>query len=156
MRVNGIVGINSNLDMGPDGSIERIINMADPILPQDAATKFYVDSLSPGSAVHVYAHYDNCKLGASSIGERGKMAEEVGKEAALELKSAIDFDGCLDKHMADQILPYMALAVNRTGERSTVKVEEITSHCKTNIWVIEKFLPVKFDIDGQIITVSKV
>ena len=36
-----------------------------------------------------------------------------------------------------------------------IKVSEITEHVRTNIWVIEQFLPVKFEIDGKIIRVVK-
>ena len=104
----------------------------------------YADSLSPGSSVYVHAHYLNCKLGASAIGERSKKAEAVGEEAARELEPQMRTAACVDKHMADQILPYMALAAEKG--RSEVSVAEITNHCLTNIWVIEKFLPVKFEI----------
>lgn len=107
----------------------------------------YADSLSPGSSVYVHAHYLNCKLGASAIGERNKKAEAVGEEAARELESQMRTPACMDKHMADQILPYMALATEKG--RSEVSVAEVTNHCLTNIWVIEKFLPVKFEIAGK-------
>jgi len=111
----------------------------------------YFQAASPGSAVHVSAVYENCVLGASSIGERGKSAEKVGEEAANELKSDIDSGACFDRHMSDQILPFLAFAKND----SRIKVAEITGHVRTNIWVIEKFLPVKFEIDDveKIITV---
>jgi RNA 3'-terminal phosphate cyclase len=56
----------------------------------------------------------------------------------------INSNACLDEHMADQILPYIALAGN-----SKVSVAEITNHCKTNMWIIEKFLPVKFEINEK-------
>ncbi len=43
--------------------------------------------------------------------------------------------------MGDQILIYMALA----EEKSKVTVSEITDHCKTNMWLIEKFLDGEFE-----------
>ncbi|KHO47433.1 MAG: RNA 3'-terminal phosphate cyclase [archaeon GW2011_AR5] len=54
--------------------------------------------------------------------------------------------------MSDQILPFLAFAKND----SRIKVAEITGHVRTNIQVIEKFLPVKFEIDeaGKIIRVK--
>ena len=51
----------------------------------------------------------------------------------------------VDKHLADQLVIYMALA---KGE-STLIVGTITKHLLTNIWVIEQFLPVKFDGDKE-------
>jgi len=107
----------------------------------------YVDALSTGTSIHAHVHYGNTKLGADVLGEKGKLAEEIGKECALLLKEQMDSGACLDKWMADQILPYMAMAGG-----GSVCVAEITDHCRSNMWVIEKFLPVKFEINGNVIS----
>jgi len=104
----------------------------------------YFDTISPGCSINLFAVYENSVLGGSSIGIKGKPAEKVGEECAIHLKKQIDSNACLDEHMADQVLPYLALAGS-----SKVSVAKITNHCKTNIWVIEKFLPVKFGIDER-------
>lgn len=111
---------------------------------------FYADTLSPGTSIHAHVHYSNTKLGADVLGERGKPAEKIGSQCALLLKRQIDTGACLDSWMADQILPYLALA--RGGR---VSVAEVTDHCKSNIWVIEKFLPVKFEVKENTITCLK-
>ncbi|UCG95879.1 MAG: RNA 3'-terminal phosphate cyclase [archaeon] len=111
----------------------------------------YVDALSTGTSVHAHAHYSNTKLGADFLGERGKPAEKIGRECALLLKGQMDSGACLDKWMADQILPYMALA---GGDR--IYVAEVTDHCRSNMWVIEKFLPVKFTTEENIISCKKI
>lgn len=49
--------------------------------------------------------------------------------------------------MADQILPYMALADGETA----VTVSEITAHCRTNMWVIEQFLAGRFLVSDNLI-----
>ena len=110
----------------------------------------YVDTLSQGSSIHAHAHYSNTKIGADVLGERGKPAEEIGKSCALLLKKQMDSGACLDEWMADQILPYMALAGG-----GKVSVSEVTDHCRSNIWVIEKFLPVKFEVKKNIIFCKK-
>lgn len=110
----------------------------------------YVDSLSTGTSIHGHAHYENCKLGADYLGERGLLAEDVGKNCAELLKKEINSGGCFDKHMVDQILPFMAFA-----GKSRILVNEITEHAKSNIYVIEKFLPVSFKISGRIIEVER-
>jgi len=109
----------------------------------------YVDTFSTGSSITTHAHC-NTVIGASSLGERGKPAEKVGRECANLLKKQIDSKACLDEHMADQILPYLAMAAEN-GE-SKVSVAEVANHCKTNIWVIEKFLPVKFGVKDNTIS----
>jgi RNA 3'-terminal phosphate cyclase (ATP) len=51
--------------------------------------------------------------------------------------------------MLDQIIPYMAMLGGK------FMFGEITSHAKTNIWVTEKFLPVKFNLENNVISCKK-
>lgn len=102
----------------------------------------------PGSQICLIAEFTNTQLGTDNLGKLGKRAEDVGKEAALELLKEQKTTASLDKHLADQILPYLALAKGK----SSVTVSEITNHCKTNIWVIEKFLDGKFEIKDNLIS----
>jgi len=122
---------------------ERQLEGVRRVLEVDSERADYVRSYSIGTAVFVRADYENCRLGASALGRRGKPAEKVGAEAARSLKRLMGGAACLDEHMADQMLPYLALA----GGESTVSVASVTDHCRTNIWVIEKFLPVRFEVD---------
>ena len=103
-----------------------------------------------GSAVAFGEGGENTIIGTDNLGKLGKRAEDVGKEAALELLREQKAGACLDKHLADQVLTYMALAKGKFQ----VTVSEITNHCKTNIWVIEKFLDGKFKINGNLISWS--
>jgi len=109
----------------------------------------YVQSESTGCGIDLIAVYENSIVGSNAIGEPGKRAEKVAKEALEELIKIHNSDACLDRHMSDQIIPYMALGVINDNKDSTVKVAEITDHARTNIWVVEKFLPVKFEIDEE-------
>ena len=91
---------------------------------------------------------DNTIIGVDNLGKLGKKAEDVGREAALNLLEEQKTESCLDRHLADQILAFMALA----GGKSRVTVSEITNHCKTNIWLIEKFAEGKFAIKENLIS----
>ena len=102
-------------------------------------------TFSAGTSITLWAECEHAILGSDALGERGKPAERVGEEAAKELVASIESGAALDKHMSDQILPFIALA---EGE-SKVTVEKITEHCRTNMRVIEKLLPVKVSIDAQ-------
>ncbi len=108
----------------------------------------YSDSLSPGSCITCYETYENCRIGTSVLGEKGKKAGIIGKEVSERLEKIAGSDCCLDEHMADQILPFLAFS------GGSVRVEKLTEHAKTNMWVIEKFLPVKFKIDGNVISAA--
>ncbi|MEF8846885.1 MAG: RNA 3'-terminal phosphate cyclase [Candidatus Paceibacterota bacterium] len=122
----------------------RQISGADEVLPDQLPIKEeenYYNTKCPGSHISLIANFSNSIIGTDNIGKLKKRAEQVGKEAALELLEQQKSDGCLDKYMADQILIYMALA----GD-SKITVSEVTDHCKTNIWLIEKFLEGSFEV----------
>ena len=116
-------------------------------LPIEEKVEYY-PTPCPGSQICLVAEFENTVIGTDNLGKLGKRAEDVGKEAALELLKEQKSQACLDKHLANQILPYLAL----TKGKSSVTVSEVTNHCKTNIWVIEKFLNGKFETKGNLIT----
>lgn len=109
----------------------------------DIETK-YIDSACPGSAVELFVETESSFLGSEGLGEKSKRAEDVGKEAAIKLVDYIKSGSPLDEHAEDQLIPYLALA-----KGSKIKVFSISDHTRTNIWVTEKFLPVKFEIDDK-------
>jgi RNA 3'-phosphate cyclase len=107
----------------------------------------YCRTQCPGSQVCIICEFENTIIGTDGLGKLGKRAEDIGKETALELLREQKSNTCLDKHMADQILIYLALA----ERKSSITVSEVTEHCKTNLWVIEKFLKGKFEIKNNLI-----
>ena len=115
-------------------------------LPIEEKTEYY-QTQNPGSQISLMAEFENTVIGTDNLGKLGKRAEDVGKEVAFALLKEQKSEACLDKHSADQILPYLALA----NSKSQVSVSEITNHCKTNIWVIEKFLEGKFETKENLI-----
>jgi len=116
-------------------------------LPAEEKIEYY-DTRCPGSQICLAAEFDNTIIGVDNLGKLGKKAEDVGREAALELLEEEKSGACSDKYSADQILPYLALV----KEKSSVTASKITDHCKTNIWVIEKFLDGKFEIKDNLIS----
>ena len=111
----------------------------------------YSDSLCPGSGITLWAIFSKdpneidiknpIRLGADALGEKGKRAEDVGKEAAEKLIKEIESKAPVDRHTADNFIPFLALF------KGKIKVSEITNHCMTNIWVCEEFLGKIFEID---------
>ncbi len=97
---------------------------------------------STGTGIALWAMYENTRLGASALGERGKPAEQVGEEAARALLVEIESGACVDTHLADQLVPFLALAEGR----SAFTVRELTGHLKTNIFVTEQILGTRFEI----------
>lgn len=111
-----------------------------------AMKDFYVDTLNPGSSFCAVAHCEHSVLGADSLGERRKPAEKVGNEAAVALRKEIESGSALDTHMADQIIPYLALIGGK------VTVSHVSEHTKTNIWVCQQFLDTAIRIEKHTIT----
>jgi len=104
-----------------------------------------VHTYSPGTSITLWAKTKNSVLGADKIGKRGVRAEIIGEECAKDLIKSIESKAALDKYMADQILPFLALAEGK----SRIKVEEITEHCRTNMRVCELMLGVKFEVEEE-------
>jgi len=115
-------------------------------LPTEEKIEYY-DTRCPGSQICLVAEFENTVIGTDNLGKLRKRAEDVGKEAALELLREQKSGACLDKHLSDQILPYLAISPGK----SQVTVSETTNHCQTNIWVIEKFIDGKFEIENNLI-----
>ena len=70
--------------------------------------------LSTGSGITLWSGY----CGGSALGERGLPAEKVGRRAAEEIVSELSSKASVDVHLADQLIPYMALAGNSSYTRN--------------------------------------
>ncbi len=83
-------------------------------------------------------------MGGSALGKPGLRAEKVGECAAKAIIPELESGAGVDVYLADQLIPYLALA---GGGSFTTRM--ITPHTKTNIWVTEQFLDVKFKIEKE-------
>lgn len=101
--------------------------------------------LSPGTGIVLWAETENgAILGSSLLGEKGKPAEEVGKEAANDLVEQLKTGQAVDRHLTDQLVPYLALA----PRKSEITSAELTSHAITNIKLVEEILGTCVDVEG--------
>lgn len=94
---------------------------------------------------HDKKEIETITAGFSSLGQIGKRAEDVGKEATEEFIKFHKSNAPVEKRLADQVLLYAALA----DKKSVFFTSEITKHLLTNIWAVEKFLDVKIEISGK-------
>ncbi|MBI5226973.1 RNA 3'-phosphate cyclase [Candidatus Micrarchaeota archaeon] len=126
-KISAIIRI-AGLDMG-------IAIREKKIFVQNEIEKVFIrqdEALSVGNAVTAYAG----SRGAYVLGEKGKRAEAVAQEALDGLKNEEKQKSDVDKHLADQLLIYAALAKGN----SRYKTSEITGHLETNAEIITKFL----------------
>jgi RNA 3'-terminal phosphate cyclase (ATP) len=100
--------------------------------------------IQKGSSIVLWAETDTgIILGADAIGGLHKMSEAVGKEAAEKLAAELAVKPTVDVHLADMLLPYMALAQGK----STLLTRTVSEHIESNIWLIEKMLNFQFTIE---------
>jgi RNA 3'-terminal phosphate cyclase (ATP) len=97
--------------------------------------------LQKGSSITLWAETDaGAILGADAIGELKKTSEKVCEEASHKLWEEIQTKPTVDVHMADILVPYVALA----AEKSVYFTRTMSEHLETNIWLAEEILEVKF------------
>ncbi len=112
-------------------------------------TSEYAPSLSTGSGVTLWAKCSEKEdiipsiiLGVDSLGAPKKYAEDVGVDAAKNLLSLLKSVAVVDEHVADNLIPFMALLGRGEFITSTM-----TDHIRSNIAVCEQFLDTKFTIE---------
>ena len=103
-----------------------------------------VHARNPGTLVFLLVQGKDSLAGFSSLGARGKRAELVADEAADDFFHFLESRAALDRHLSDQLLIYLASAPGK----QQFTTSKVTQHLLTSAWVIEKFLPVKFEIKG--------
>lgn len=93
----------------------------------------YDVTLSPGSSITVRLDYERSLAGFDALGERGKPSEEVAKEAVDGALAFADTPAAVDRHMADQLLVFLA----STGGRILIPV--VTDHVETSLNLLQTF-----------------
>lgn len=99
--------------------------------------------MQKGSSLVLWAETNTgAILGADAIGQLKKTSETVGKEAAEKLLAEVSKQATVDVHLADMLIPYVALA----DGKSSYLTRTISDHLETNIWLTEEILDVKLHV----------
>lgn len=105
----------------------------------------YARMRSTGTSIHARVITDRTILGVCVLGERGKPAEKVGAAAAALLDAEWSSGAAVDRWMADQIIPFLGIL------GGAIRTSAITEHTVTNMKVVERFLPMRFHLEGTVI-----
>jgi len=129
---------------------------------QDIEHVDVTDSVGAGNCVMIrlcprrFASQNRSREGSritvfTAFGMKGKPSEQVVGEVVAQAKDFLASGAGIDRFLADQLLIYMALA--KGGCYTT---NELSAHLQTNIEIIQKFLPVSFNVEhqGQIYKIS--
>jgi RNA 3'-terminal phosphate cyclase (ATP) len=137
--------------------VERMARSAERVITGAGYKKVKIDlealqgnqgrcAADPGCGIILFAKSkEDAILGADSLGELGKPAEKVGREAAEELLKQLMTEAPVDRHLADQLVVYMSLA----DGRSTIRTGELTLHALTCIHLSERMLRARFKVEGE-------
>ena len=104
-----------------------------------------ISALSPGTFVFLRAEAEHAVAGFTALGERGKPAEVVGREAADEANAYLRSNAVVDPHLADQLVLYLSLC----KERSAFTTSRVTQHLLTNLWLVEQFRRFEWTVEGD-------
>ncbi len=96
------------------------------------------DYRSRGSGITLWSGF----AGSISLGKKGLASEKVGQIAANGLLENLHSESAVDIHLADQLIPFLGLA-----EKGSLTTSQLSGHLKTNIWLTEQILDVKFEIE---------
>ncbi|UCE87848.1 MAG: RNA 3'-phosphate cyclase [Deltaproteobacteria bacterium] len=90
----------------------------------------------PGASLAIWARTSGgCFLGADRAGARGRSSESIGRFVAARFLADRATGASCDRHLADQLVVFGALAEGVT----TYIVPRATEHLETNLWLAEQF-----------------
>jgi RNA 3'-terminal phosphate cyclase (ATP) len=92
-----------------------------------------------------------CRFGADRAGKRGRTSEAIGEFVAQTFLADIRSGATVDRHIADQLVLFAALARGRTA----YIVPEVSDHVLSNAWLVGQF-GATVSIEGNRVTVDGV
>jgi RNA 3'-terminal phosphate cyclase (ATP) len=94
------------------------------------------DALHPGASLAVWSESSTgCRLGADRAGARRRSSEAIGRFVAQRLLADLRCGATTDRHLADQLVLFAALARGTTRYLTP----RPTQHLDTNLWLANRF-----------------
>lgn len=99
-----------------------------------------------GTFLFLSAEFENGRACFTSLGELGKPAERVADQAVDDLLQFLSSDASIDQYLADQLLLPLSLAKSASVYHTAC----VTRHLLTNADIIQQFLPVRIQVEGEL------
>ncbi|MEW5902636.1 MAG: RNA 3'-terminal phosphate cyclase, partial [Acidobacteriota bacterium] len=110
-------------------------------------------SVQRGASLAVWAATDSgCLVGSDMVGAPRRRAEFIGEQTARNLLEDLDADCTVDRHLADQLVPFAALAEGW----SSYLIPRVSEHLETRLWLIEQTLRVRTELKGRLLRIQGV
>jgi len=120
--------------LGEQGYPARVEVLSDKAAPQRGAALFLRADTDTG-----------CLLGADQAGKPGRRSEAIAEFVVGTLIEDLRTQATTDRHLADQLILFAALARGTTQ----FLIPSITEHVEANLWLVERILGTKFELRGK-------
>lgn len=102
------------------------------------------EGCGPGNVVCVEAEAEQVTELFCSFGRKGLRAERVGQLVAREARRWLEADVPVGEHLADQLIPLLALAGG-----GSFRTLPLTSHARTQIDLVRRFLDLEIQVTEE-------
>lgn len=86
-----------------------------------------------------------CLIGSDQAGAQGRRSEAIGDFVAGTLLEDLDSGATTDRHLADQLILFAALARGTTE----YTIPYVTDHVRANLWLVHRILGVETHLEGK-------
>ena len=103
-------------------------------------------AIQKGAALFLGAKTDKgCLLGSDQAGIPGRRSEAIAEFVVASLLEDLGTKATTDRHLADQLILFAALAQGTTQ----YLIPGTTEHIQANLWLVEKVLGAKSELQGK-------
>jgi len=103
-----------------------------------------------GAALALWAETETgCIIGADQAGAPGRRSEAIARFVVASLVEDLATQATTDRHLADQLILFAALAKGTTQYR----IPRMSEHIQSNLWLVDNILGVKSDLKGNLLTI---
>ncbi|MHC1729966.1 MAG: RNA 3'-terminal phosphate cyclase [Syntrophobacteraceae bacterium] len=108
-------------------------------------------ALQKGAALLLWAETDTgCLIGSDRAGKRGRSSESIADYVEKAFLEDMSTGATVDRFTADQLILFAGLA----SGLSRYFVPHLTDHIESSLWLIEKILGARTQLNGRMISID--
>jgi RNA 3'-terminal phosphate cyclase (ATP) len=108
--------------------------------------RYDATAAQPGAALAVFAETDSgARFGADQAGAPRRLSEAIGRDVARMLLEDIRTGATVDRHAADQLVVFAALADGGTDYVAPA----VTDHLETSLWLVDRMLGARVRLEDR-------
>ncbi len=154
--VVGIEGVALSSHLKERRVSERMVEKCNQVLKSNgyrAQIEVVYDTLAlqRGAALMLYAKTSSGGIiGADMAGEPRRTSEDIARYVAKSLVEDMATGATVDRHLADQLIFYAALA----DGVSQYRIPRLTEHVETNLWLAETMLGARTEVNRNLVRIE--